>query len=161
LARRLLRRKEAVRHNVVDSKAAALAMSAAATFPLTVLLPHEALRLATIVHPTIARLKIARRKADHKTHVLRRGARKRAVPKTHALKTIIVPSAISLIIRRCRTSTTMTPGSATIPAATTRTIISTILGNTADSRAVSGAAMSIALEAAAAIVSGSITGTSA
>jgi mitochondrial fission protein ELM1 len=140
---------------VVDNKAAVLATSAAGTFPLTVLLPHEALRRTRIVHPTIAQLKIARRKGDHKTHVPRRDARKRAVPKTHALSKIVVLSAISLIIRRCLTFTTMTPGSAMILAAEMNTITWIIHGNTAASLAALAAAMSTALAEEIATASGS------
>ena len=146
----LLRSKGAARHNVGGNKAAALAMSAAATFPLTGLLPHEALRLARIVHPTIAQLKIARPKAAHQTL-----GRKRAVLKRHVLKKIVVLSAISLIIRKRLTSTTMTRGSAMIPAGVTNTITLIIHGNTAASPAALAAAMSTALAEEIAIASGS------
>jgi hypothetical protein len=152
---RLLRRKGVARHNVVGNKAAALAMSAAAMFRLTGLLPHEALRFARIVRQTIAQLKIAHPKAALKTHVPKRGARRRAVLKRHALRKIVALSAISLIIRRCLTFTTMTLGSATIPAATIPTTTSIIHGNTAASLAVLDAGTSTALAEEIAIASGS------
>jgi hypothetical protein len=140
---------------MVGNKVAALAMSAAATCPLMDLLLHEALRLARIMHPTIAPLKIALPKAALQTRVPRRGARKKAIPKRRVLKTIIVHTAISRIIRRCRTFTTMTRGSATILAVTMPIIMSIILGNTAASLAALDGVTSIALAAETATASGS------
>jgi hypothetical protein len=129
---------------MVNSNTAGLAMSAAATCPLMDLLLHEALRLARIMHPTIAPLKIALRKDALKTHI----------PKRRALKKIVAHTAISLVIRRSLTSTTMTRGLAMILAATMPTIMSIILGNMAASLVDSGASTSTALAGEVAIASG-------
>jgi hypothetical protein len=139
---------------MVNSNTAGLAMSAAATCPLMDLLLHEALRLARIMHPTIAPLKIALRKDALKTHIPKRDARKKAIPKRRALKKIVAHTAISLVIRRSLTSTTMTRGLAMILAATMPTIMSIILGNMAASLVDSGASTSTALAGEVAIASG-------
>jgi hypothetical protein len=149
-----LRRKEAARHLVGNRNAAALAMSAVATFPHTVLLP----RLAPgIAHRKIAPLKTALPKAVR----LRLRDRKKVDLKRDDLNKIIVLSAIAPIIPKSLMSITMTRGSDTIPAALTNTITWIIRGNTAASLEGSAAATSIVLAEETAIASGSITGFSA
>jgi hypothetical protein len=149
-----LRRKEAARHLVGNRNAAALAMSAVATFPHTVLLP----RLAPgIAHRKIAPLKTALPKAVR----LRLRDPKKVDLKRDDLNKIIVLSAIAPIIPKSLMSITMTRGSDTIPAALTNTITWIIRGNTAASLEGSAAATSIVLAEETAIASGSITGFSA
>jgi hypothetical protein len=149
-----LRRKEAARHLVGNRNAAALAMSAVATFPHTVLLP----RLAPgIAHRKIAPLKTALPKAVHQ----RLCDPKKVDLKRDDLNKIIVLSAIAPIIPKSLMSITMTRGSDTIPAALTNTITWIIRGNTAASLEGSAAATSIVLAEETAIASGSITGFSA
>jgi hypothetical protein len=149
-----LRRKEAARHLVGNRNAAALAMSAVATFPHTVLLP----RLAPgIAHRKIAPLKTALPKAVRQ----RLRDPKKVDLKRDDLNKIIVLSAIAPIIPKSLMSITMTRGSDTIPAALTNTITWIIRGNTAASLEGSAAATSIVLAEETAIASGSITGFSA
>jgi hypothetical protein len=145
-----LPKKGAARHSVAGNKAAALAMWAVATSRLTVLRPREALRLARkIARPKIAPLKTALKAT------LRTLGSKRAIPKTIALNKIVVLSAISLLIQRCLTFTTMTPGSAMIRAVVTSTITWIIHGNTGASLAASGVVMSTVSAEGIAIASGS------
>jgi hypothetical protein len=154
-----LRRKEAARHPVGNRNAAALAMSAVATFPHTVLLP----RLAPgIAHRKIAPLKTALPKAvRQRLRDPKKVDRKKVDLKRDALNKIIVLSAIAPIIPKSLMSITMTRGSDTIPAALTNTTTWIIRGNTAASLEGSAAATSIVLAEETAIASGSITGFSA
>src|SRR5258708_16502206 len=122
-------------------------MLGAATFPSTGL--RHTLRRITrqkIVDTTIAHPKIAVRRIADKTAVR---------------KTTVAPSAIGPIIPTRRTSTTITIGWATIPAAATRTITWIIPGNMAASQAALAAAMSTVWEEGTASAFGLAASTSA